>query len=97
MSSHKKVAFEEEDPEFDEDVDLEEEDSEEEEADMNFNELEAMDETLASYLTTEDGDNVATALMSISDNMAAVNKTLEMQNKILVKILTQLSKSQKSD
>ena len=96
MSSRKKVAFEEEDPEFDEEVDLEEEDSEEE-ADMNFDELEAMDETLASYLTTEDGDNVATALMSISDNMAAVNKTLEMQNKILVKILTQLSKSQKSD
>ena len=96
MSSHNKVAFDESE-EFDEEVDFEEEDSEEEEADMNFDELEAMDETLASYLMTEDGDNVATALMNVSDNMAAINKTLEMQNKILVKILTQLSKSQKSD
>lgn len=40
---------------------------------------------LASVLMTEEGDTVCSALVSIS-------KQLEMQNKIMVKILTQLSK-----
>ena len=95
MSSNKKVAFAEKQPipEEEEDDELsgeEEEEDEDEEMDLNFDELEAMDETLASYLTTEDGDNVATALMSVSDNMATINSTLELQNKILIKILSHL-------
>ena len=92
MSSNKKVAFAEKQPipEDDELSDEEEEEDEDEEMDLNFDELEAMDETLASYLTTEDGDNVATALMSVSDNMATINSTLELQNKILIKILSHL-------
>lgn len=40
---------------------------------------------LASVLMTEEGDTVCSALVSIA-------KQLEMQNKIMVKILTQLSK-----
>ena len=40
---------------------------------------------LEPFLATEDGQTVCTALVTIS-------KHLEMQNKILVKILTQLSK-----
>ena len=107
MNPNRKVAFEErpreeeeEDDEFDLSGDEDDEDDEDEdEGDMNFDELEAMDETLASYLTTEDGDNVATALMSVSDNMATINATLEMQNKILIKILATLgggSSSKKS-
>lgn len=40
---------------------------------------------LEPYLATEDGQTVCTALVTISKHM-------EMQNKILVKILTQLSK-----
>ena len=40
---------------------------------------------LEPFLATEDGQTVCTALVTISKHM-------EMQNKILVKILTQLSK-----
>ena len=95
MSSRRKLAFEDEapeesDPEVEEEEEFEEEeeeDEEEEENEMDF-ELEAMDETLAAYLTTEDGDNVATALMSISDNIETLTKTLETQNKILVKLVS---------
>ena len=110
-SKHKtKVAFEDvvdseeeefdedefDEDEFDEEIDLggEDEDEDDEAEDFDF---EAMDETLAAYLTTEDGDNVATALMSISDSMGNINKTLEMQNKILVKIFSQLAQPPKAD
>ena len=41
---------------------------------------------LGSILTTEDGDTVCTALVSIS-------KQLEMQNRIMIKILSQLQKN----
>jgi hypothetical protein len=41
---------------------------------------------LEPFLATEDGQTICTALVTISKHM-------EMQNKILVKILTQLSKS----
>ena len=87
---------EEEFGEEEEEIDLggDEDDEDDEAEDFDF---EAMDETLAAYLTTDDGDNVATALMSISDNMATINKTLEMQNKILVKIFSQLAQPQKTD
>ena len=73
--------------EGDEEEEEEEEDDDEMEIDMN-----AMDETLASYFTTEDGDNVATALMTISDNVQNLTKVMETQNKILIKLATQLAK-----
>ena len=41
---------------------------------------------LGSVLTTEDGDTVCSALVSIS-------KQLEMQNRIMIKILSQLQKN----
>ena len=41
---------------------------------------------LGSVLTTEEGDTVCTALVSIS-------KQLEMQNRIMIKILSQLQKN----
>jgi hypothetical protein len=44
-------------------------------------------ELLTSLLTTEDGDNVATALVNLNATLA---KHLETQNKILVKILSKL-------
>ena len=103
VSKHtSKVAFEDVededlvDSEEEEEIDLGGEDDDEDDEAEDFD-FEAMDETLAAYLTTEDGDNVATALMSISDNMSTINKTLEMQNKILVKILSQLAQSKKAD
>lgn len=41
---------------------------------------------LGSVLTTEDGDTVCSALVSIS-------KQIEMQNRIMIKILSQLQKN----
>jgi len=41
---------------------------------------------LGSVLTTEDGDTVCSAIVSIS-------KQLEMQNRIMIKILSQLQKN----
>ena len=41
---------------------------------------------LGSVLTTEDGDTVCSALVNIS-------KQLEMQNRIMIKILSQLQKN----
>ena len=52
--------------------------SEEDEDDEDYHDI------LGSYLTTEDGHNVATALLSIT-------KAIENQNKILIKILSKLS------
>jgi len=97
-SRQAKVAFEEPRPEDEEDFeeevyededDLDEGDEEDDEMDFD---MDAMDETLASYLTTEDGDNVATALMTISDNVQNLTKVMETQNKILIKLATQLAK-----
>jgi len=66
-----------EDDEFDED--LEEGDEEGDYLDMGG--------LLTSLLTTEDGDNVCTALVNIGN---ILNKHMETQNKILLKILTKL-------
>jgi hypothetical protein len=68
-------------------------DEEEEEFDGDYDEEEMMGMDLGAvlepFLATEDGQTVCTALVTIS-------KHLEMQNKILVKILTQLSKKEGS-
>ena len=66
----------------DEDGDEEMEEGEEEYDDIDMGGL------LTSLLTTEDGDNVCTALVNIG---AILNKHLETQNKILVKILSKLA------
>ena len=50
-------------------------------ADMN-------EEILSSFLTTEEGDNIATVL---EQGFANIQKTITIQNQILVKILSQLS------
>jgi hypothetical protein len=62
---------------------------EDDEVDMDDEEEEFMDMggLLTSLLTTEEGDNVCTALVNIG---AILNKHLETQNKILVKILAKL-------
>lgn len=46
---------------------------------------------LTSLLTTDDGDNVCTAIVNVG---VILNKHLETQNKILVKILSKLASSQ---
>ena len=69
----------------DEDIDLgEDEDGDYgEDDDMGFD----LGAVLEPFLATEDGQTICTALVTISKHM-------EMQNKILVKILTQLSKKE---
>jgi len=75
-----KEEEEEEDIEMgDEEVD--EDYGEEEEEEDGFD----LGAVLEPFLATEDGQTICTALVTISKHM-------EMQNKILVKILTQLSK-----
>ena len=69
----------------DEEGDEEMEEGEEEYDDMDMGGL------LTSLLTTDDGDNVCTAIVNVG---AILNKHLETQNKILVKILSKLSSSQ---
>ena len=43
-------------------------------------------EALGQMLCTEEGDTVATALVSLKDSAEKIATQLEMQNKILVKI-----------
>jgi len=72
--------------EEEEDIDF----GEDEEEDYDEEEEEGFDlgAVLEPFLATEDGQTVCTALVTISKHM-------EMQNKILVKILSQLSKKEK--
>jgi len=69
----------------DEDVDMEGEDEFDEDEDgEGFMDMGGL---LTSLLTTEDGDNVCTAIVNIG---AILNKHMETQNKILVKLLAKL-------
>ena len=72
------------------------EDEEEDEMDEEFEE-EGMDmfEALGGLLATEDGETVATLLAGLKDSVDLVARQLEMHNKIMVKILTEM-KSAKS-
>ena len=72
---------EEEDIEMGDDEEVDEDYGEEEEEEDGFD----LGAVLEPFLATEDGQTICTALVTISKHM-------EMQNKILVKILTQLSK-----
>ena len=49
-------------------------------------------EMLGSFLATEDGETIATALVGLKDSTEKIALNLEMQNKILVKILSAISK-----
>ena len=63
---------------------VEEEEMEFDEDEEEFGEADLLD-ALGSWFTTEDGETVASA-------MAGVKTALEMQNKILIKILSVLNK-----
>jgi len=67
------------------------EDEEEDEMDEEFDE-DGMDmfEALGGLLATEDGETVATLLASLKDSVDGVARQLEMHNKIMVKILTEM-------
>jgi hypothetical protein len=61
----------------------------EEEEDMDFMDMGSL---LSSLLTTEDGDNVCTALVKMT---MVLQKQMEIQNKILVKILSTMNAEKK--
>ena len=60
------------------------------EEDEELEEYPDMFEALASLLATEDGDTIATILSETKNATERIAMQLEMQNKILVKILTEL-------
>jgi hypothetical protein len=62
-------------------------DIDEDEEGMDFEEGTDLGELLTSLLTTDDGDNLCTAVVNLGN---ILNKHLETQNKILVKILSKL-------
>ena len=78
-------------PEEDEDEEIDLGDEEDDEIDMGLDMVDA----LGSMLTTEEGDTIATALVSLKDAAERIADTLEMQNKILVKIYSTLKVSTK--
>jgi len=67
------------------------EDEEEDEMDEEFDE-DGMDmfEALGGLLATEDGETVATLLAGLKDSVDGVARQLEVHNKIMVKILTEM-------
>jgi len=75
-------------PPEDEEMEMDEEDEE-------FEEGEGMDmfEALGSLLATEEGETVAMSLAGLKESTDKIALGIEMQNKILVKILSALTKS----
>jgi len=67
----------------------EEEDEDEE---MDFEEGVDMFEALGSLLATEEGETIATALVSLKDAAEKIALNLEMHNKLMVKIAAALNK-----
>ena len=86
-----KKAFQEPPPE---EVEMEDPEYDEEDEDEDEDYIEGMDmgSMLAPFLTTEEGDNVCTALVTIGEHLSNLNKHMDNQNKILIKILSQLTK-----
>ena len=72
--------------------DVEPEEEEIEAEDEDYEEMD-MGSMLASFLATDEGDNVCTALVTIGNNLDKMSKLMDTQNKILLKILTSLSKN----
>jgi flagellin-specific chaperone FliS len=48
-------------------------------------------EALASFLSTEDGETIATSLAGLKDAAVLVTKHMEKQNMILIKMMTAIN------
>ena len=68
-----------------------EDDDDEEEMDEEMDEYDGVD-ILSSLLATEEGESVADILCGIRESMDKIALNLEMQNKVLVKIVAALNK-----
>ena len=88
-----KKAFPAPEPEPEPEEEMELEDDEDDEEDEDYEGMMDPGAMLASFLTTEDGDNVCTALVTIGEHMDKMNKLMETQNKILVKMLSHFTKT----
>ena len=75
-------------PEEDEEEDLDDTEEMDEMDEMDFGDPM---EALGAFLATEDGETIATALVGLKDATEKIAVNLEMQNKILVKMLSALS------
>ena len=75
------------DEDNDEEVDIVGDEEEDEFDEGDEGDFMDMGNLLTSLLTTDDGDNVCTALVNIG---AILNKHMETQNKILLKIMSKL-------
>ena len=62
------------------------------EEDEEFGDGMDMFEALGSLLATEDGETIATTLVSLKDATEKIALNMEMQNKILVKIAAAMNK-----
>ena len=76
-------------PPEDEEMEMDEEDEEFEEGEEGMD----MFEALGSLLATEDGETIAMSLAGLKESTDKIALGIEMQNKILVKILSALTKS----
>jgi hypothetical protein len=70
----------EEDDQFDEDMDMP----------MEYD----LSEALGGLLTNEEGQNIATIISDVKTSVDGVTRQLEMQNKILLKMLTAMNTRQ---
>lgn len=75
-------------PPEDDEIDLGEDEDLEDEDDEGMD----MFEALGSLLATDDGETIAQTLVGLKDATERIAQGMEMQNKILVKILSALSK-----
>jgi hypothetical protein len=64
------------------------------EEEMEFEDGPDLMDALGGFLATEDGDTIATTLVSLKDATEKIAIGIEMQNKILVKILSAMGKMQ---
>lgn len=69
-----------------------EEDEEEldEDMDMDDDDMDMGVDILTSLLATEEGDTLATTLVNLNDSVERIATSLELQNKIMVKMLAAL-------
>ena len=80
------------DEDEDDDVEIDGDEDGEDDDEMDEGDYMDMGGLLTSLLTTEDGDNVCTALVNLG---AILNKHMETQNKILVKMLAKMPSASK--
>jgi hypothetical protein len=66
---------------------------EDEELELDDDDIEEVDpfDALGSFLATEEGETIATALVSLKDATEKIADSLALQNKIMVKILSAIS------